>query len=435
MESTPAQPWPVWRRIGFRFAFVYFVLTFSPLAFLEFIPGAYGLIEVLYAPIVWLTEWVNKHWLHIADPLVMPNGSGDTSYGWAGMYTYLLLAIVVSIGWSLFDRKRPSYNQLCYWLCLLLRYTLIMTCFAYGMQKVFALQMPFPNLSQLATPLGDFLPMRLSWMFIGYSTPYQVFSGVAEVLAALLLLWRRTATLGALVAFGVMFNVAMLNLSYDIPVKIYSIHLCIISASLLWQDRERLLNFFLLNRPTIPSTLFEHSFSKKWMRISRVIAKVLFIALGLGMVVVSTIQYKQQVATENKMVLPPIKPGMYNVELFVKNGDTLSADYADTTRWKEVIFDYNGQGSVNAVDSLFRIRYRRGYFAYLPDSTGKNIAFRKFATDSLPLFTLQLQQPDSNTMLLQGHIKSKAVSIRLRRMARHFQLAERQFHWLSEANR
>jgi hypothetical protein len=435
MESTTPQPWPLWRRIGFRLVFVYLVLTFSPLSFLELIPGAYAFMEILYTPFVWLTEWVNKTWLHIADPLIMPNGSGDTSYGWASMYTYLMLAVVIGLAWSVLDRNRRSYNQLNYWFCILLRYTLMLVCFAYGIQKVFALQMPFPNMSQLATPLGDFLPMRLSWMFIGYSTPYQVFSGLAEVMAALLLIWRRTATLGALVAFGVMVNVAMLNLSYDIPVKIYSIHLCIISAYLVWQERSRLLNFFVLNRPAAPSSLFQHSFPKRWMRISRIVAKVLFVLLGMGGVVMGAVSYRQQVNEESKKVLPPVKPGMYQVELFVKNGDTLRLNYADSTQWKELIFDYNGQGSVNAVDTSFRMRYRRGYFSYLPDSTGQSIAFRKFAKDSLPLFTLQLQQPDSNTMVLQGKMKKDDVIIRLRKMARHFQLTERQFHWLSEDNR
>ena len=48
--------------------------------------------------------------------------------------------------------------------------------------------MPFPALSQLATPLGDLLPMRFSWLFIGYSAPYQFFSGAMETIAGLLLL-------------------------------------------------------------------------------------------------------------------------------------------------------------------------------------------------------------------------------------------------------
>ena len=435
MESIPTQPWPLWRRIGFRFAFVYLVLSFNPASFLEFIPGAYGVMQVLFSPIDWLTAWVNKHWLHIADPLVMPNGSGDTSYGWAVMYTYLMLAFVAGIVWSIADRKRPAYHQLHYWLCLLLRYTLLLACFSYGIQKVFTLQMPFPNMSQLATPLGDFLPMRLSWMFIGYSTPYQVFSGVAEVVAALLLLWRRTATLGALVAFGVMLNVAMLNLSYDIPVKIYSIHLCFISAYLLWQERSRLIPFFLLNKPAMPSVLFEHQFATKWKRISRVVAKSLFVLASMGITIVSAMQYREQVNAEIVKVLPPVKPDMYQVEWWVQNGDTVKMDYANAAHWKDIIFDYNGQGSINAVDSMFRIRYRRSYFAYLPNSKGTTLAFRKFATDSAPLFTLQLQLPDSNSMLLKGKINADSVAIRLRRMHRHFQLAEKQFHWLSEANR
>ena len=89
--------------------------------------------------------------------------------------------------------------------------------------------MIFPNQSQLATPLGDFLPMRFSWMFIAYSTPYQMFSGAMEVLAGLLLFNRKTITLRLCVATSVFLNVMVLNLCYDIPVKIFSIHLeCIV---------------------------------------------------------------------------------------------------------------------------------------------------------------------------------------------------------------
>ncbi|MFZ8278288.1 hypothetical protein ACO1KY_14095, partial [Staphylococcus aureus] len=64
-----------------------------------------------------------------------------------------------------------------YWLFVAIRYFVILNGFSYGIFKLFAVQMPFPSISQLATPLGDFLPMRLSWMFIGYSHSYQVFSG------------------------------------------------------------------------------------------------------------------------------------------------------------------------------------------------------------------------------------------------------------------
>ena len=83
--------------------------------------------------------------------------------------------------------------------------------------------MPFPALSQLATPLGDLLPMRFSWLFIGYSVPYQFFSGAMETIAGLLLLYRRTVTAGLFAATGAFLNVVMINLSYDVPVKLYRV--------------------------------------------------------------------------------------------------------------------------------------------------------------------------------------------------------------------
>jgi hypothetical protein len=97
---------------------------------------------------------------------------------WEQMYTYLLFALSGALVWSIIDRKRRSYSKANYWLRTFVRYFIILNCFSYGINKLFALQMPFPNQSQLATPLGDFLPMRFSWMFIGYSKTYEMFSGL-----------------------------------------------------------------------------------------------------------------------------------------------------------------------------------------------------------------------------------------------------------------
>jgi hypothetical protein len=115
------------------------------------------------------------------------NGSGDTSFNWAQTFLFISLAAISCTVWTIVDWKRSGYRQLNYVLCLLLRYNLTMVSISYGFQKVFCLQMPFPQLSQLATRLGDFLPMRFSWLFVGYSAPYEIFSGAMEVVAGLLL--------------------------------------------------------------------------------------------------------------------------------------------------------------------------------------------------------------------------------------------------------
>lgn len=55
--------------------------------------------------------------------------------------------------------------------------------------------------------------------------------------------------------------------------------------------------------------------------------------------------------------------------------------------------------------------------------------------ESLPLFKLTYEIPDSNTIRLYGMIRKDSMFAELKRTSRHFQLAERQFHWLSEYNR
>ena len=92
-------------------------------------------------------------------------------------------------------------------------------------------------------------------------------------------------------------------------------------------------------------------------------------------------------------------------------------------------------GSVQTADTLFWQGYRRGYFGYALDSAKQTIAFKKSAWDSTALFTLHLTRPDTNKLLLRGLFRGDSLTVALRRTNRHFQLAERQFHWLSEANR
>ena len=125
--------------------------------------------------------------------------------------------------------------------------------------------------------------MRLSWLFIGYSGNYQFFLGLVECIAGLLLLFRKTATLGALFAAGIFANVAVMNLSYDIPVKIFSIHLFLMAFFLLAFEYKRLADIFIYNRPASANHIYDVSFPKRWMRIALTLVKygyVLFVLYG-----------------------------------------------------------------------------------------------------------------------------------------------------------
>jgi hypothetical protein len=48
---------------------------------------------------------------------------------------------------------------------------------------------------------------------------------------------------------------------------------------------------------------------------------------------------------------------------------------------------------------------------------------------------MRYEMPDTNTIRLRAAIRGDSVDVELARTPRHFQLTERQFHWLSEDNR
>lgn len=165
----------------------------------------------------------------------------------------------------------------------MLRYCVAVGALRYGLIKLFPLQMGFPTASQLATPLGDLLPMRLSWLFIGYSTPYQMFSGAAETLAGLFLLPRRTVTLGLIAATAAFVNVVMINLAYDVPVKLYASHLLVSCVLLLAFDAKRLIDVLVLNRAAAPTALYAPPYlGPRWTWTHRVL-KGTMVALALVM--------------------------------------------------------------------------------------------------------------------------------------------------------
>jgi hypothetical protein len=120
------------------------------------------------------------------------------------------------------------------------------------------------------------------------------------------------------------------------------------------------------------------------------------------------------------------------------NRDTIGPTNADTLRWRDVIFDNSGAGSINTADQIFWQRYHRGYFRYKPDTIAHTVAVWKTSAaprDSTFLFRMHYELTDTNTIRFHTAIRGDSIHVELARVPRHFQLTERQFHWLSEYNR
>jgi hypothetical protein len=152
------------------------------------------------------------------------------------------------------------------------------------------------------------------------------------VIAGLLLLFRRTTTLGALLVVAIMTNIFMLNVSYDVPVKIGSAHILLLALVLLAPDLRRLLNFFVLNRETQPVDLAPNLSNVTLHRLGLAL-KAIFIASALLYLSIDTYStYQQHIAQREKLPVPP--DGWYNMTSVKRDGQAVPALSPDELRWK-----------------------------------------------------------------------------------------------------
>ncbi|HEY6565809.1 MAG TPA: DCC1-like thiol-disulfide oxidoreductase family protein, partial [Pirellulaceae bacterium] len=175
-----------------------------------------------------MVTWIAKEVCGIAIT-VYPAGSGDTTYNYIEFATYLSLAAVLALLWTLVRRGGRLEPRVKEWSYHYVRYFLAVTMLSYGWHKVMPVQMSAPGPDRLLIPIGDTSPMGLLWTLMGASSAYQVFAGLGEAIGGFLLLWRRTTLLGAAIAAGVMANVVALNYCYDVPVKLFSSHLLVMA--------------------------------------------------------------------------------------------------------------------------------------------------------------------------------------------------------------
>src|SRR5262249_5044073 len=133
-----------------------------------------------------------------------------------------------------------------------IRFWLVSFMTVYGASKVFPVQMQTPPLVKLVQQYGDFSPMGILWNFIGTSTTYQMITGCVELLGGVLLIAPSTMLLGSVISLAALTQVFILNMCYDVPVKLFSFHLLLGALFLLVPHMRRFADFFVLNRKVEP---------------------------------------------------------------------------------------------------------------------------------------------------------------------------------------
>jgi hypothetical protein len=413
--------WSRAQLIGFRFLFVFMTLFI-------YIDnnGAYPYFYYLYPSqaLHVIIPWVGKNILNLSyEVIVFTNGSGDTTYDYVIVFTIALVSFVGMIIWSLLDRKRTNYAALLYWLTVAVRFYIALMLISYGLVKVFKTQFPFPGLYRLTQPYGDSSPMGLAWTFLGFSTGYNLFMGFAEV-ASVLLLFRRTVTLGAIICLMTTANVMAVNYFYDVPVKILSTALFLMSAFLLAQNGRPVFDFFIRNRLTKLTTSRPVKLNKTWQRVA-VGAKgiVICYVLGYG----SYDSYQAMKIWGHLAPKPPLY-GLYKVRHFILGSDTIPALITDKNRWRQMTIERPRFLTINYMtDSV-------GYCLSNIDTIQQTMELT-FHTDTTKKFHFKYQNLKDNEFIFRGTLQQDSLQVvfdRYTNINKDFLLTRRGFNWINE---
>ncbi len=420
LDSLPR--WSMPAKISFRFFISFFLISIIP--FPLNVADITGKIDEWYS-MLWdpFIPWVGQHILHIGYPItVKPNGSGDTTYNYVQMVVYVVMAVLACIVWSVIDRKRKNYSSLSYWATLLVRYYLAYVMMSYGFYKIFKLQFPFPYLGGLNEQVGQMSPMGLAWTFMGYSVGFNFFTGFFEALAGFLLFFRRTTTFGALMCITVMSNIVMINFCYDVPVKLFSSMLLMMAMFIAAMDLRRIVDFFFRNK-TVEAVNMAPVVKKRWMKITRLVLKVVLIGYLLYSNISGALEIQK---TYGDAAPKPPLYGIYKVETFIANHDTLAPLTTDSMRWSTLMISFAGNASIRRMNDSSK------YYSFKPDTAKKLITMYPYS-DTTKKYLLSYSTPDTSHLVLCGLLKDDSVCISMNRInEKNFMLVKRGFHWINE---
>ena len=423
--------WNLATRLAFRLTFLYFTLYvistqmlggLLPFGWIPNIGGSLAMRRVF--------AWVGTHVFRVGTVSFQPSGSGDKLVDYLQAFSLLMIAVGATALWSVVDRRRPDYRALNKWFRVFLRFALGSTMISYGMVKAFPLQMPAPGLQRLLEPFGNFSPMGVLWYSIGASKSYEMFAGFMELVGGTLLFVPQLATLGAMVTFATTVHIFTLNMTYDVPVKLFSFHLILMSLVLMAPEARRLASVIVFNRTALPST------QPPLFRRRGAVLIVLAIQLVYGGYLLwnNYAGARQSWATRGSSAPKSPLYGIWNIEKMTIDGHERSLLVTDYGRWRRVLFPAPTVITFQRMDDTFV-----GYPATI-DMAAKTIAVTAVpnvpnapAATGGPTATFTFRQPDPEHLILEGTLDGRKLRMETRLFDRNnFLLVTRGFNWIQE---
>ena len=420
--------WTPTRRVAFRFGVVYLAL-FCLLTQISgsLIPNPwvpYRNLGRLW-PVRGITHWVGRTIFGIDVPLDDVSG-GETLFFWVQWSWIIAAAVAGTAIWSLLAERRGASSlkrvkAALPWCRLAIRVTLAASLIEYGMTKVIPTQFPAPPLAALVTPAGHMSLSAMLWTTIGSAPAYEIATGCVEVLAGVLLLLPWTVTLGALLGLIAMAQVLLLNLTFDIGVKLVTTHL-ILLALILLAPTARLFAVWVGFRDETNSIGAASTPRRPFTSRPAIAAQLLLATWLLGMQ--SWINWSfWQVGGGGRP--KSVLYGIWNVEQLSvdgQGGPLESHDY--DRRWRRVIFDEPQAFVIQRTDDTLA-----RYGASIDRGSGTIVLVKGASLTWISKFTFD--RPADTRLTLDGEMDGHRIQAELRLVDRSaFPLLNSGFRWV-----
>ncbi|MCX8532994.1 hypothetical protein [Chryseobacterium luquanense] len=216
----------------FKSIFFRKIATFSGIFLLQFI---------LFFPLGFLTNLQLKATYFIfgdftqfllENLLNKKNNRIDYSSDSCSMLILIIILLITSTIFSFLIKKKwtKSFLLITEYVCVIYISVILIK---YGVDKIFKTQFPEPESNILFTKFGNLDKDILFWSTIGTSKIYNNITGSIEIFSGILLLFKRSQFLGLLIAMICFSQILIINISFDISVKFFSLILLLMSIFLL----------------------------------------------------------------------------------------------------------------------------------------------------------------------------------------------------------
>lgn len=336
-----------------------------------------------------------------------PRGCGDIP----GHYRYFPVAggliVLLALIWSGIDRQRYTYQRLRYFLYTVLRCYLSYSLMLFAAAKLFDVQF-YPYLYTMDYRPADTNNGWLLWIFFGRSFAYSFFVGLGQLTATFLLLFRKTATLGALLMTGILANIVFLNFDFNICERLPSCVFLAMTLYLLIDDAPRLIKAFITGQ-AVEKRNYPEMFPSRALRRIWIGAWLLLSVLSIVIPSYRTYKAKGEYGIG---VLNDIY-GAWAVDSLHHSLEPVNRVLqTDSSGWKKMFFDTEGLA--------FARSWRKGMenFSYKVDPSQHSVLMKGVSPDSSLTINAQYRKA-GDTLILNGVYGKDSLFVRMHLMRKY----------------